>query len=277
MAEFESPVTRYATSGDVNIAYQTVGVGPVDIIMVPGFISHVEFMHELAGYTAFLRRLSTFARVVTFDKRGQGLSDRISGAPSLEQRMDDVCAVMDNVGSRRAVIVGFSEGGAMSVLFAATYPERVAQLILFGSFAAMSFRTGDLEERVARIVKTWGTAEMMKTVIPSEISQDAINQFAKLERLSANPGAVRTLALSNAEIDVRSILPAVQVPTLVLHRNKDARVPIEVGYDLAAKIPNARFIEYPGGDHAFWSGRSTNARRYRGICHRTSRQFIGRT
>src|SRR6476659_7531661 len=224
MADFELPVTRYATSGDVNIAYQTMGTGPLDIIMVPGFVSHVEFMHELAGYTAFLRRLSTFARVVTFDKRGQGLSDRISGAPSLEQRMDDVCAVMDDVDSRRAVIVGFSEGAAMSVLFAATYPERVAQLVLFGSFAAKSaFQTGELEERIARIVKAWGTAEMMKTVIPSQTSQDAINQFAKLERLSASPGAVRTLL--NAEIDVRSILPAVQVPTLVLHRNKDARIP----------------------------------------------------
>jgi class 3 adenylate cyclase len=255
MVDFELPVTRYATSGDVNIAYQTMGTGPVDIIMVPGFISHVEFMHELAGYTAFLRRLSTFARVVTFDKRGQGLSDRISGAPSLEQRMDDVCAVMDDVDSRRAVIVGFSEGAAMSVLFAATYPERVAQLVLFGSFAAKSaFQTGELEERIAQIVKTWGTAEMMKTVIPSQTSQDAINQFAKLERLCASPGAVRTLAQLNAKIDVRSILPAVQVPTLVLHRNKDARVPIEAGYDLATKIPNARFIEYPGGDHAFWSG-----------------------
>ena len=255
MADFELPVTRYATSGDVNIAYQTMGTGPVDIIMVPGFISHVEFMHELSGYTAFLRRLSTFARVVTFDKRGQGLSDRISGAPSLEQRMDDVCAVMDAIGSRRAVIVGFSEGGAMSILFAATYPERVAQLVLFGSFAAMSaIRTSNLEERVTQIVKTWGTAEMMKTVIPSQTSQDAINRFAKLERLSASPGAVRTLALLNAEIDVRSILPAVQVPTLVLHRDRDARIPIEVGRDLAAKIPNSRFIEYPGGDHAFWSG-----------------------
>jgi class 3 adenylate cyclase/predicted alpha/beta hydrolase len=255
MADFELPVTRYAASGDVNIAYQTMGTGPVDIIMVPGFISHIEFMHELPGYTAFLRRLSTFARVVTFDKRGQGLSDRISGAPSLEQRMDDVCAVMDEIGSRRSVVIGFSEGGAMSVLFAATYPERVAQLVLFGSFAAVStFRPDDPAERITRIAKTWGTAEMMKTVIPSQTSQDAIRQFAKLERLSASPGAVRTLAQLNADIDVRSILSAVQVPTLVLHRNKDARVPIEAGYDLAAKIPNARFIEYPGEDHAFWSG-----------------------
>jgi class 3 adenylate cyclase len=255
MADFELPVTRYANSGDVNIAYQTMGTGPVDIIMVPGLISHVEFMHELTGYTAFLRRLSTFARVVSFDKRGQGLSDRISGAPSLEQRMDDVRAVMDDVGSRRAVVMGFSEGGAMSILFAATYPERVAQLILFGSFAATSaFRTGDLEERVARMVKAWGTGEMMKTVTPNQTSQDAINRIAKLERLSASPGAIRTLALLNAEIDVRSILPAVQVPTLVLHRTNDARVPLEAGRDLAAKIPNARFIEYPGADHSFWSG-----------------------
>src|SRR6202043_2647123 len=113
IADFELPATRYALSGDVNIAYQVMGAGPVDLIMVPGFISHVEFTHELAGYTAFLRRLSTFARVVTFDKRGQGLSDRISGAPSLEQRMDDVRAIMDAIGSRRAVIIGFSEGCAM--------------------------------------------------------------------------------------------------------------------------------------------------------------------
>jgi len=254
MSEFALPETRYALSGDVNIAYQTIGSGPIDIIMVPGFISHVEFMHELPGYTATLRRLATFARVVTFDKRGQGLSDRISGAPSLEQRMDDVCAVMDDIGSRRAVIVGFSEGGAMSLLFAATYPERVAQLVLFGSFAASTFRAGDPEERIARIVKAWGTAEMMKTVIPSQTSPDAISQFAKLERLSASPGAVKTLALLMGGIDVRPILPSVQAPTLVLHRDRDLRVPIEAGRDMAAKIPNARFIEYSGGDHAFWAG-----------------------
>src|SRR5439155_6783956 len=176
-------VTCYATSGDVNIAYQTMGTGPVDIIMVPGFISHVEFMHELAGYTAFLRRLSAFARVVTFDKRGQGLSDRISGAPSLEQRMDDVRAVMDDIGSTRAVIVGFSEGCAMSVLFAATYPERVVQLILFGGFAVAPYPSKGAEERIERVVKAWGTGETMKTVVPSQAgSEEAITRFAKLER-----------------------------------------------------------------------------------------------
>ena len=257
MNDFTLPETHYALSGDVNIAYQAMGAGPVDIIMVPGFVSHVEFTHELAGYTAFLRRLSTFARVVTFDKRGQGLSDRISGAPSLEQRMDDVRAVMDEIGSQRAVIVGFSEGAAMSVLFAATYPERVVQLVLFGGFAAAPFLSNDVEARIARIVKAWGTGEMMKTVIPSQAaSQDAVSQFAKLERLSASPGAVRAIGLLNAKIDIRPILPTVQVPTLVLHRRTDARVPIEVGRNLAAQIPNARFIEYPDGDHAFWSGDS---------------------
>src|SRR3954452_87026 len=130
MNDFELPVTRYALSGEVNIAYQAMGDGPIDIILVPGFVSHIEFMHELPGYTAFMRRLSHFARVVTFDKRGQGLSDRMTGAPSLEQRMDDVRAIMDTVGSARAVLFGFSEGGPMSVLFAAPYPERVSHLIL---------------------------------------------------------------------------------------------------------------------------------------------------
>jgi pimeloyl-ACP methyl ester carboxylesterase len=256
MNDFALPETRYAVSGDVNIAYQTMGAGPVDIIMVPGFISHVEFMHELVGYTAFLRRLSTFARVVTFDKRGQGLSDRISGAPSLEQRMDDVRAVMDDIGSQRAVIVGFSEGAAMSMLFAATYPERVAQLIVFGGLAVSPlFFSNDLEEIIARRIKAWGTGEMMKTVVVSQAAnQDSVRQFAKLERLSASPGAIRALSLLNAEIDVRPILPTIQVPTLVLHRRTDARIPIEIGRNVAAQIPNARFLEYPDGDHAFWSG-----------------------
>jgi pimeloyl-ACP methyl ester carboxylesterase len=255
MSDFILPETRYALSGDVNIAYQVMGSGPLDIVMVPGFVSHVEFTHELAGYTAFLRRLSTFARVVTFDKRGQGLSDRISGAPSLEQRMDDVRAVMDDIGSQRAVIVGFSEGSAMSALFAATYPERVVQLILFGGFAFPAFLLTDAEERIGRVVKAWGTGELMKSVIPSQAANpDAVSQFAKLERLSASPGAVRAIALLNAQIDVRPILPSVQAPTLVLHRRSDARVPIQLGRDLAARIPNAKFIEYPDGDHAFWSG-----------------------
>src|SRR3954468_11075669 len=153
MTDFELPVTRYALSGDVSIAYKTMGDGPIDLIIVPGMVSHVEFMHELPGYTASIRRLANFARVVTFDKRGQGLSDRITGAPSLEQRMDDVRAVMEAAGSRRAAVVGFSEGCAMSALFAATYPELVSHLVLCGGFIRTTDRApqAELEERIARI------------------------------------------------------------------------------------------------------------------------------
>jgi pimeloyl-ACP methyl ester carboxylesterase len=255
MSEYALPETRYALSGEVNIAYQAMGNGPVDIIMVPGFVSHVEFQHEAPGYTAFLRHLSAFARVITFDKRGQGLSDRISGAPSLEERMDDVRAVMDAVGSERAAVWGFSEGCTMSALFAATYPERVSKLILFGGFAEAATLSSDWEERIARRVKVWGTGDIIKAVWPSHaMNQDAINLIAKFERLSASPGAVKAIMLLNAQIDVRPILPTVQVPTLVLHRRGDAMVPVELGRSLATQIPNAKFIEYPGEDHLFFSG-----------------------
>jgi class 3 adenylate cyclase/pimeloyl-ACP methyl ester carboxylesterase len=255
MSEFALPETRYALSSEVNIAYQAMGNGPVDIIMVPGLVSHVEFQHEAPGYTAFLRRLSAFARVITFDKRGQGLSDRISGAPSLEERMDDVRAVMDAVGSERAAVWGFSEGCTMSALFAATYPERVSKLILFGGFAEAATVESDWEERIARRVQVWGTGDLIKILWPSRaMNQDAINLIAKFERLSASPGAVKAIMLLNAQINVRPILPTVQVPTLVLHRRGDAMVPVEQGRSLATQIANAKFIEYPGEDHFFFSG-----------------------
>jgi len=153
--------------------------------------------------------------------------------------MDDVRAIMDDIGSRRAVIVGFSEGAAMSVLFAATYPERVVQLVLFGGFAvAPTFLSNDLEERIAQRVKAWGTGELMKSVVVSQAAnQDAVGQFGKLERLSASPGALRAISLLNAQIDVRSILSTVQVPTLVLHRRTDARVPVEVAAIWRRKFP----------------------------------------
>src|SRR6059058_1980264 len=152
MNDFALPETRYALSGDVNVAFQVMGNGPVDIVMVPGFVSHIEFRHELPGQTAFLRRLSSFARVVTFDKRGQGLSDRVSDAPSLEQRMDDVRAIMDAVGSQRATLFGHSEGCPMSALFAATYPERVSRLILFGGYVTR--RDLNFAELGSRLIKS---------------------------------------------------------------------------------------------------------------------------
>jgi pimeloyl-ACP methyl ester carboxylesterase len=257
MAEFKLPETRYAQSGDVSIAYQVMGNGPIDIILVPGVFSHIEFQHEMTGFTAFLRRLSTYARVVTFDKRGQGLSDRISGAPTLEERMDDVRAVMDAVDSRRAVMIGFSEGGCMSALFAATYPERVSHLILIGCFARAADRSPDdvFQSRIDQIMTSFGNGEVIRTVAPSEAAKPgAIELFSKFERLSSSPGAFRTILQLNRRIDVTSVLPTLQVPTLVLHSTTDIQVPVELGRKLAAAIPNSSWIEYATGDHYFWLG-----------------------
>jgi class 3 adenylate cyclase len=260
MAEFSLPETRYALSGDVNVAYQVMGEGPIDIVLVPGVVSHLEFQHELPGYTAFLRRLASFARVIAFDKRGQGLSDRISGAPSLEQRMDDVRAVMEAVGSRRAAVIGFSEGCAMSALFAATYPELVSHLVLCGGFTRSADRgdPAEIEQRIARIVAGWGRGVFVPTLSPSQAANpEAVAQFGKFERLSASPGAAKAIMLLNTRIDVGPILPSVRVPTLVLHRRTDLQVSVELGRKLAAAIPGARFVEYPEGDHAFWVGDTT--------------------
>ena len=256
MTDFELPVTRYALSGDVSIAYKTMGDGPIDLIIVPGMVSHVEFMHELPGYTASIRRLANFARVVTFDKRGQGLSDRVSGAPSLEQRMDDVRAIMDDIGSKRAALLGISEGSPMSIMFAATYPERVSHLILYSGFASSPAQNLDrYEEIVSERVKAWGTGMLIKLINPGRAHDpNAISQFAKFERLSASPGAYRSFTLLNASIDVRPILPAVRVPTLVLHRRTDTLIPVEAGRSLAAQIPGAKYIEYPEGDHVLAHG-----------------------
>src|SRR6202034_3880920 len=252
MNDFVLPATRYALNGDVSIAYQVMGEAPIDLVMVPGVVSHVEFFHETPGYTAFLKRLSKFARVITFDKRGQGLSDRVSGAPSLEERMDDVRAVMDAADSKRAALMGFSEGCAMSALFAATYPERASNLLLFGGFA-LSTMAGDFEKKTAERLKNWGSGNSIRMASPSLVATpQGLDALAKLERLSASPGAIKALTLLNAQIDVRPILPAIQVPTLVLHRKGDLQVPIAAGRDLVKQIPGARFIEYAGDDHVFW-------------------------
>ncbi|SDR63839.1 Adenylate cyclase, class 3 [Rhizobiales bacterium GAS113] len=251
MSDFELPNTHYAVSGDVNIAYQAMGEGPRDIILVPGIVSHVEFSHERPGYTSFLRRLSTFGRIVTFDKRGQGLSDRVSDAASLEQRVDDVRAIMEDIGSQRAVLLGISEGASMSAFFAATYPERVSQLILYGGFTKSYAK----EEAILQLVKLWGTGALIKALNPSQATnQEAVNQLAKFERLSASPGAFKAYVALNRMIDVTSILPIVRVPTLVLHRRTDALVPVERGRELAAQIPGAQYIEYPDGEHPPWIG-----------------------
>jgi class 3 adenylate cyclase len=233
-----------------------MGDGPMDMIIVPGVVSHVEFMHELPGYTQFGRRLSSFGRVITFDKRGQGLSDRMSDAPSLEQRMDDVRAVMEAIGSKRAALMGFSEGCPMSVLFAATYPERVSHLVLYGGFArALRIDIKTYEEKLSSLVKNWGSGISVRMLSPSQADDpEAVARYAKWERLSTSPGAFKSISLLNAQIDVRSILPTLRVPTLVLHRRTDALVLVENGRELGAKIPNAKYIEYPDGDHMALTG-----------------------
>lgn len=260
------PETKYTQSGDVSIAYQVVGGGPIDLLIVPGFISHLEQAWEDPAYARFLQHLATFSRLILFDKRGTGLSDRITGIPDLEQRMDDVRAVMDAAGSKRAVLFGISEGGPMSVLFAATYPERTSELILYGSIARGSWapdypwsqKPGDKREAWLEGWRTgWGGPYAIDDWAPSEADDERFRQWwAKYLRLGASPNAVISLFRMNAAIDVRDILPAVRVATLVLHRSGDRAIDIEEGRYLARSIPGAKFVELRGDDHLWWVGDS---------------------
>ena len=251
----EKPETKYALAGDLSIAYQVMGDGPIDLIMVPGLISHLEFFLELPNYEAFLRSLTAFARVISFDKRGQGMSDGISGAPSLEARMDDLHAVMGAVGSKRAVLFGASEGCAMGALFAATHPELVRALILYGGFARFTKapdypHMGELSGYL-RSVKHWGTGNTLKGFAPSFAEDEEIRAlWAKGERLCMTPAGYKRILEINALIDVRSVLPSIRVPTLVLHQRSDKVVPVANGRYFADHIPGARYIETPGQDHA---------------------------
>jgi DNA-binding winged helix-turn-helix (wHTH) protein/pimeloyl-ACP methyl ester carboxylesterase len=251
------PLTRYARSGDVSIAYQVMGTGPIDMVLVPGIVSHVEYLHELPGYTDTLRRLSAFARIITFDCRGQGLSDRLVDAPSLDQRMDDVRAVMDAANSKRAIVFGFSAGAAMSALFAATHPERISHLILWGGLARGPRRSPEvMEQWLSDRLRNWGSGDFVKiaTSARQPVSAELWERFGRLERLSTSPGAFRALNLLNNEIDVTSILGAIRAPTLILRRQTDALVRAELGRPLAELIPEAVSIEYPQGDQCFWTG-----------------------
>jgi pimeloyl-ACP methyl ester carboxylesterase len=245
--------TKYAKSGDVHIAYQVVGSGPLDLVLVPGFISHVEEWWEEPLCARFLERLTSFSRLILFDKRGTGLSDREGGVPTLEQRMDDVRAVLTAAGSERAAVLGISEGGAMSVLFAATYPDRTAALVLYGTFA--EFRSWvptpqHLEHFLHAIDEGWGTGQSLPHFAPSVADDPRFRRWwARHERLGASPGAAMALMRMNSEIDVRHVLPAIRVPTLVLHRAGDVTVDVEAGRYQAAHIPGARYVELPGIDH----------------------------
>lgn len=260
------PETKYTQSGNIAIAYQVLGAGPVDLLLVPGFVSHLEQAWEDPSYSRFLRRLAGFSRLILFDKRGTGLSDRVAGIPILEERMDDVRAVMNATGSRRAALFGVSEGGAMSILFAATYPERVSALVLYGSIARGAWapdypwgpKDGDESERwLESWRKEWGSAKDIDDWAPSVAHDPRFRQWwAKYLRLSASPSSVIDIFRMNRGIDVRSVLPAIHLPTLVLHRKGDRTINIEEGRYLAQHIPGARLVELDGDDHLWWVGNS---------------------
>ena len=257
------PTTRYAKSGEYNIAYQVVGDGPVDLVFVPGFVSHIEQAWEDPGFAHLLERLASFSRLILFDKRGTGLSDRVSTheLPTLEQRMDDVRAVMDAVGSKTAALLGVSEGGPMSLLFATTYPERVSALILYATYATR-VRDADypwaptIDESRAFVDATereWGGPAKLEAWAPSVASDERFRRWwAQFLRLGASPGAARAVLEMTLQIDVREILPAIRVPTLILHRTGDRRIDVGGSRYLAERIPGAKYVELPGIDHVIW-------------------------
>ncbi|HYM30491.1 MAG TPA: adenylate/guanylate cyclase domain-containing protein [Candidatus Cybelea sp.] len=249
----ESPV-KYARSGDVYIAYRVFGDGPRDIVLIPGTISHVELLWEVPSNEHLLKRLTAFARVIVFDKRGQGLSDRVA-EQTLEERVGDVRAVMDAAGSERATIYGWSEGGPMCLMFSATYPSRTSALVLFGTYASMqgeplSVSREAFERFLGDLDAHWGEGALLRRNAPSRRSDPAFLQwYSRIERAAASPGSLRALMTANFEIDVRHLLPAIQVPTLILHRAGDELVRVASGRYLAERIPGAKYVELPGTDH----------------------------
>ncbi len=256
------PEMQYARSGDVNIAYEVAGDGPIDLVIVHGWIATIEGVRDAPGFAQFAQRLTSFARVIQFDKRGTGMSDRVTQAATMDERMDDVRAVMDAVGSQRATVMGISEGGVMAALFAATYPERTSALILYGAHATPTFSLEtDAEwlEYSEQVRHNWGNEaearDILSWLAPSvAMDQQAIQWAQKLMRLGASPAAVIALSRMNSEIDIRQVLPSIRVPTLVLHRTGDRGIPVEDGRYLAEHIPGAKYVELEGIDHLFSIG-----------------------
>jgi DNA-binding winged helix-turn-helix (wHTH) protein/pimeloyl-ACP methyl ester carboxylesterase/class 3 adenylate cyclase len=255
-----APETRYAQSGDVNIAYQVIGDGPLDLVFVMGWVSHLEYFWAEPSFARFLTRLASFSRLILFDKRGTGLSDRvpINELPTLEQRMDDVRVVMEAVGSKRAALCGVSEGGPMCSLFAATYPEKTNALVMIGTYAKR-IRDVDYpwaptpeerEEFYEEMRRHWGTPVGLEARAPSMASDPHFREWwATYLRMGASPGAALALTRMNAGIDVRHVLPSIRVPTLVIHREHDQCLKVEEGRYVASHIPGAKYRELPGVDH----------------------------
>ena len=257
------PVTKYAKSGELHIAYQVAGCGAIDLVWAPGYISHVEHAWEYPPYANFINRLAAFARVIRFDKRGTGLSDRAVAVPTLEDRMDDVRAVMDAVGCERAALFGENDGGPMCMLFAATYPERTHSLVLYATFARhvaapdypWPLPREEREQIVRRIVEKWGEPQVLDFTAPSLREDPQFQQWRATDlRLGASPGAALGLFMMNSAIDIRPMLRSIQKPTLVLHRTGDGVRKVEEGRWLASQIPGARLVELPGVDHLPYVG-----------------------
>jgi pimeloyl-ACP methyl ester carboxylesterase/class 3 adenylate cyclase len=260
----ERPRTRYAKNGDINIAYQVMGEGPLDLIVVPGWISNVDMHWEMLGYEAWVRRLTSFCRLIVFDKRGTGLSDRDVGDSTLEERMDDLRVVLDAVGSERAAVLGFSEGGSLAMMFAASSPERVQALALFGTFPRASEAPGfpegamlaaTMSKILVAIEEEWGEGKTLADISPSMAKLPAAVEFqGRFERASLSPRAARMGIKWISEIDTRNVARSLHVPTLVMHRTGDRLIPVSGGRWLGNNIPGARFVELPGDDHAPWNG-----------------------
>lgn len=257
--------TRYAKSGDISIAYQVVGDGPLDLVVVPGWVSHVEFAWTEPSFAAFLRRLASFSRMIILDRRGTGMSDRVANMPTLEERMDDVRAVMDAAGSERAALFGISEGGPLCCLFAATYPERTRALVLYGTIATgkrcEDYPWGLTQDQVDALLgwieSDWGKGISAQLFAPSIAGDpEQLKYWARFERMAVSPGAARLLIQLLLQTDVRNILPSIRVPTLVLHRTDDRATLVDGARYLAAKIPGAKYVELPGEDHFGWIGDS---------------------
>jgi pimeloyl-ACP methyl ester carboxylesterase len=258
-----TPDTKYTKAGDINIAYQVFGSGSIDLVIVPGWLSNIDIFWDEPRCVRFFQRLASFSRVIIFDKRGTGLSDRVTNTPTLEERMEDVHAVMDAAGSKQASLFGYSEGGPMCALFSATYPERTLSLILVGSYARR-IRTEDFpwgveeskfEEFFEDISKNWGGPVGLAQRAPSVAADKFFGRWwAKFLRMSASPAAAVALTRMNREIDIRGILHAIRVPTLVLHAQGDRLIKFEQGRFLAEKIPGAKLILLPTEDHLPWIG-----------------------
>lgn len=260
-----APTTRYARSGEYSIAYQVVGEGEIDLVYVPGLASHLELFWEEPAYSRFLHRLASFSRLILMDRLGTGLSDRILNQVSTpEQRMDDIRAVMDAVGSERAALLGWSEGASLCAMFAATYPERTTALVMYGGYARF-VRDDDypwgipievLDEFIDNLTESWGQdEELLRMWAPSVADAPGPRKwFARFNRLAASPGAAAALFRMSRDLDVRAILPVIRVPTLILHRTGDALIGVGHSRYMADRIPDAKLVELPGEDHLWWFG-----------------------